>query len=62
MTPTQFRNARKSLNLSQSSLAKVWGMGENGARTIRRWEQEDGDTPVNPIAAYCIQLMFKETQ
>jgi hypothetical protein len=33
-------------------------MGKNGERTIRRWEQ--GDTPVNPVAAYCIQMMLRD--
>jgi DNA-binding transcriptional regulator YiaG len=55
MTSTTFKLARKYLNLSQRDLALVWGMGLNGERTIRRWEQ--GEVPVNPIAAYCIKLM-----
>ena len=60
MTPTQFRITRYALNLSQRQLASVWGMGQNGERTIRRWEQ--GDVPVNPIAAYCIALMLTRHQ
>jgi DNA-binding transcriptional regulator YiaG len=60
MTPTQFRITRYALNLSQRQLASVWGMGQNGERTIRRWEQ--GDVPVNPIAAYCITLMLTPAQ
>ena len=36
-------------------------MGENGGRTIRRWEAVGG-IPVNPIAAYCIALMLKAHQ
>ena len=56
MTPEAFRAHRKTLNLSQRELAEEWGMGKNGERTIRRWEQ--GDIPVNPIAAYCISLMI----
>jgi len=59
MTPAEFKSARRFLCLSQRDLAEVWGMGQNGERTIRRWEQ--GDVPVNPIAAYCIALMM-ETQ
>jgi DNA-binding transcriptional regulator YiaG len=58
VTPTTFKAARKALSLSQRDLASVWGMGLNGERTIRRWEQ--GDVPVNPIAAYCIELMQQE--
>ncbi len=58
MTPEQFKTARNALCLSQNDLAKVWGMGRNGGRTIRKWES--GDVPVNPIAAYCIALMIAE--
>jgi len=38
MTPDQFRAARLSLGLTQIQLATEWGMTNNGARTIRRWE------------------------
>jgi len=55
MTPTQFKEARQTLGLSQSELAAIWNMGANGGRSIRRWE--NGERPVNPIAAYCIALM-----
>jgi|GEM_PF-1781732 len=57
MTATEFKEARKSLGLSQRELADIWSMGTNGERTIRRWEQ--GDVPVNPIATYCIDLMLE---
>jgi len=56
MTAQEFKASRKAINLSQRALAEVWGMGQNGERTIRRWEQ--GDVPVNPIAAYCIGMML----
>ncbi len=56
MTQDDFKEARQKLRLSQRDLADLWGMGKNGERTIRRWEQ--GDVPVNPIAAYCISLML----
>ena len=58
MTPDQFKALRKSLGYSQRGLADHWGMGENGGRTIRRWEA--GDVPVNPIAAYAITLMSRD--
>ena len=60
MTPAEFKAARNALCLSQRDLAEVWGMGQNGERTIRRWEQ--GDVPVNPIAAYCIRLMDEQAR
>lgn len=58
MTATDFKKARSVLGLSQQELSNEWGMGKNGERTIRRWEQ--GDVPVNPIAAYCISLMLEK--
>lgn len=60
MTPAEFKSMRKSLHLSQRALAEAWGMGENGERTIRRWEK--GDVPVNPIAAYCIEMMVRDAE
>jgi DNA-binding transcriptional regulator YiaG len=57
MTPSEFKQARHTLGFSQSELAKKWSMGVNGARTIRRWEE--GERPLNPIAAYCIELMVE---
>lgn len=59
MTPEQFKEARNKMGFTQSRLATEWSMGKNGARTIRRWEA--GDIPVNPIAAYCIDLMLHST-
>lgn len=56
MTPLQFLAARKTLGLSQNDLARVWGMGDNGGRTIRRWE--NGERPLNPVAAFAIQGMI----
>ncbi len=56
MTPTQFKEARKALCYSQQALADEWNMGENGGRTIRRWES--GERPMNPVAAYAITLML----
>ena len=60
MTPAQFKEARHSLGFSCAALARLWGMGANGDRTIRRWEA--GTVPVNPIAAYCITLMVEQSQ
>lgn len=56
MTSEQFKSARRALGYSQQSLADEWGMGQNGGRTIRRWES--GSRPLNPIAAYAMQLML----
>ena len=56
MTPQEFKAARQQLALSQNDLAEIWGMGANGGRTIRKWE--NAERPLNPIAAYCIRLML----
>lgn len=56
MTPAEFRTARTALGFTQKGLAVEWGMGEQGGRTVRRWEA--GESPLNPIAAYCIALML----
>ncbi len=56
MTPEQFKDARRALGYSQKALADEWGMGNNGDRTIRRWEALE--RPLSPIAAYAIQLMY----
>jgi len=56
MTPEQFKAARRALGYSQQALADEWGMRQNGNRTIRRWES--GERPLNPVAAYAIQLMY----
>jgi DNA-binding transcriptional regulator YiaG len=57
MTKEEFKDARRALCYSQQALADEWGMGEHGARTIRRWEQ--GERPLNPVAAYAITLMVE---
>lgn len=56
MTKEEFKEARKALCYSQQALADEWNMGENGGRTIRRWES--GERPMNPVAAYAITLML----
>lgn len=58
MTPAEFRDIRKSLGLSQQSLAEVWNMGKHGGRRIRRWEAGDGE--VDPLAAWAIQRLGDE--
>ena len=57
MTPAEFKQARRDMGYSQQGLAEEWGMGANGGRTIRRWE--DGERPMNPVAAYCLAMMVQ---
>ena len=56
MTPADFRNARKTLGLSQAGLAEALRLSpKNGDRTIRLWET-DGNTIPGPaqVAIECL--------
>jgi DNA-binding transcriptional regulator YiaG len=55
MTPAQFKAAREAIGHTQDSLAREWG---TKIRRIGRWEQ--GTCPIDPIAAYCIQMMIDQ--
>lgn len=55
MTPAQFKKARQTLGLSQSQLAHILN---TDPRTVRRWEQDDGTRPPNPIACRVIEWML----
>ena len=54
MTPEEFRELRKRLGLNQTQLAAEWG---TTARSVRRWEA--GETPIQPVTAYCLRMMVK---
>lgn len=43
MTPSEFREGRLTLGLSQSQLARLFLV--SSARTIRRWETGERDIP-----------------
>lgn len=55
MSAKEFREARKALGLSQSELGEVLN---THSRTIRKWEQDDGTRPPNPIACRVIEWML----
>lgn len=55
MTPTQFKEARNTLGLSQSQLGKILN---TDPRTIRKWESEGDPRPVNPIAARVMEWLL----
>lgn len=46
MNPTELRQARRQLKLTQSGLASALGMtGKHSARTVRLWEREGSSVP-----------------
>ena len=59
MTPQQFKATRKNLGLSQSALANILNVNP---RTVRRWEEDDGTRPPNPIACRVLMWMLNGYQ
>lgn len=55
LTPTQFKQARRKLGLSASELGHILN---TDPRTVRKWEQEDGTRPPNPIACRVVEWML----
>ena len=51
MTSEEFKRVRMALGFTQGGLAAEWGMGQNGGRSIRRWEC--GQRPVSPNRSVC---------
>lgn len=45
MTPSELREARKCLGLTQKGLAKALRMGTHGWQTISKWERDGGAVP-----------------
>ena len=48
MTPEELREIRRRAGLSQAALARLFGLGGDGKRTIRRYEKGDID-PSGPV-------------
>lgn len=57
MSPSELREARKRLGLTQHGLAEALRMGKNGWQSVSRWEQ-DGNTIPGPVQI-AIELMLK---
>lgn len=55
MTPAQFKQARRELGLSTARLGAILN---TDPRTVRRWEQDDGTRPPNPIACRVLEWML----
>ncbi|WP_299377493.1 helix-turn-helix domain-containing protein [uncultured Kiloniella sp.] len=54
MTPIEFKAARERLNLTQTQLGTILNVNP---RTVRKWEQEDGTRPPNPIACRVMEWL-----
>lgn len=54
MTPTQIKQARRELGLTQSAMAKAMGIG------TRKWERwEGGHSPISPEGARLVEMLLK---
>lgn len=57
MTPDDVRRIRMKFGMSQRELAKAIRLGDNGDRTIRRWEA--GAIPVTGPASLALEYLEK---
>lgn len=55
MSPAEFKAARRKLGLSASQLGEILN---TDPRTVRKWEDESGTRPPNPIACRVIKWML----
>lgn len=54
MTPTQLKQARQQLGLTQAAMAKAMGIG------TRKWERwEGGNSPISPEGARLVEMLLK---
>jgi DNA-binding transcriptional regulator YiaG len=56
LTSAEISTARKTLGLTQSQMAERLRLGQNGSRTVRRWEK--GEIPVTGPASVAIEMML----
>jgi DNA-binding transcriptional regulator YiaG len=60
MSPSELRDARKALGLTQHGLAEVLRMRKHGWQSISRWEQ-DGNTIPGPAQIAVESLLARLT-
>ena len=54
MTPSQLKQARQQLGLTQAAMAKAMGIG------TRKWERwEGGHSPISPEGARLVEMILK---
>ena len=54
MTPSQLKQARQQLGLTQAAMAKAMGIG---TRKLERWE--GGHSPISPEGARLVEMILK---
>ncbi len=54
MTPTQLKQARHQLGLTQAAMAMAMGIG---TRKLERWE--GGHSPISPEGARLVEMLLK---
>lgn len=57
MTGAEFRAARDRLGLSARAMAEALRMGENGGRTIRRYES--GERPISGPLSLAVKYLLE---
>ena len=58
LTPTDFRDARKALGLTQKALAEALRMGRHGWQSISKWE--GGDNPIPGPVTVAMECLLKD--
>ena len=54
MTPSQLKQARQQLGITQAAMAKAMGIG------TRKWERwEGGHSPISPEGARLVEILLK---
>ena len=54
MTPSQLKQARQQLGLTQAAMAKAMGIG------TRKWERwEGGHSPISPEGARLVEMLVE---
>ena len=54
MTPSQLKQARQQLGITQAAMSKAMGIG---TRKLERWE--GGHSPISPEGARLVELILK---
>ena len=62
MSPSAFKSARRTLNLSVEGCADLLRLGAHGGDTVRRWERGARDIPGPVVVLMELLLRYNEVQ